>query len=499
MVQFGNVGIEPHIVPAEERGVGIAVVARHPLAQIAGLVGVACDADLGEAHLLDEHVRRDRDDRAGWVMGGVDQRDRGAVAVANEDRLVDAKAGEEARQHLERLFVHERRGPRPGRRVRLPVAEARERHRAPAGGGGESLRKAAPQPDRPEPLVQQHERRLVGIAWDVEELERSAGEGEIGRWHGVRSEPTDHAMQTAPGVARRRLGVRGVLFSRRRRHRHRRRHRRTRRSRGSRSRGSRCRRGSRSVEGAAVVEGARVGRWRVDRGMGWCQSGRLGWCRSGRSGWCRWGDRGGVDWGDRGGVDRCGVVSIGAGVVSIGAGAGSCLPVRGGAGVVSTGAGAGVVSVGAGAGAGVVSTGAGAGVVSTGAGAGVLSVGAGAGVLSVGAGAGVRGVGVVPARVCCRLVPARVCCRSARVRWVRARCCWRRCWCCRCCSCRCSTTGCSTPARSGCAAARSRSGSSARSAPAPRSRSGIRARRANSGSSCRLPDESHIVVPAGLV
>ena len=52
-----------------------------------------------------------------------------------------------------------------------------------------------------------------------------------------------------------------------------------------------------------------------------------------------------------------------------------------------------------GAGAGVLSVGAGAGVVSVGAGAGVLSVGAGAGVLSVGAGAGAGAGGVLLASV----------------------------------------------------------------------------------------------------
>ena len=94
MSQFGNAGIEPHVVPAEERGVGVPVVARQPLAQVAGVVRLAGCADLREADLLDEHVRRDRDDSGNCVMGGVDQRDRRAVAVADQDWLVEVQARE---------------------------------------------------------------------------------------------------------------------------------------------------------------------------------------------------------------------------------------------------------------------------------------------------------------------------------------------------------------------------------------------------------------------
>ena len=35
--------------------------------------------------------------------------------------------------------------------------------------------------------MQQHERRLVGIAGDIKDLEGSAGEREFGRWHGGRA------------------------------------------------------------------------------------------------------------------------------------------------------------------------------------------------------------------------------------------------------------------------------------------------------------------------
>src|SRR3954452_19867583 len=77
--------IEPDVAPAVERGVGIVVVARHPLAQLAAVVGVARLPDGGHRDVLDHHVRREECDPSHGVVGGVDERDRAAVAVADEE------------------------------------------------------------------------------------------------------------------------------------------------------------------------------------------------------------------------------------------------------------------------------------------------------------------------------------------------------------------------------------------------------------------------------
>ena len=111
-VPLWEVGVKPDVVPAEESRVRVSMVPGHPVAQVGGFVGVAGVANLGQAHVLDEHMRRDRDDRARGVIRGVDQRDRRAVAVADEHRLFQVQAGEQVRQDLERLLVHERRSPR---------------------------------------------------------------------------------------------------------------------------------------------------------------------------------------------------------------------------------------------------------------------------------------------------------------------------------------------------------------------------------------------------
>src|SRR5208283_127619 len=50
-------GIEPRVVPAPEGRVDIVVVAREPLAQVAGLVGVPGVADFGKSLRFDEKMR----------------------------------------------------------------------------------------------------------------------------------------------------------------------------------------------------------------------------------------------------------------------------------------------------------------------------------------------------------------------------------------------------------------------------------------------------------
>ena len=103
-------------------------------------------------------MRREEGQAADRVPGGVDERDRGAVAVADEERLGRVDLCEQHGQDVERLLVEEGRGARGARRVRVAVAEAREGEHAPAGGLVQVAREATPQPDRAEPFVQEHER-----------------------------------------------------------------------------------------------------------------------------------------------------------------------------------------------------------------------------------------------------------------------------------------------------------------------------------------------------
>ena len=131
---------------------------------------------------LVEEVSRDAGD---VVVGGVDQRDRGAVAVADEDRLGRVELREHLRQHVERLGVEERDGARLGRRLRAAVAEAREGEHAPARRLLQRLGEPAPQADRPEPLVQQDERAPIGVAGELEGLEAAVGDADAAHAAGV--------------------------------------------------------------------------------------------------------------------------------------------------------------------------------------------------------------------------------------------------------------------------------------------------------------------------
>src|SRR5580704_13080587 len=116
-----------------------------PLAQTSGFVGLAGVADLGQADVLDEHMGRDRHDRMNGMIGGINQRDRGAVAMSDEDGVVELQRLENLWQDVPRLLVHEGWGPSLWWRIGLPVAEARERHRSPARGRRQPVGKSPPQ------------------------------------------------------------------------------------------------------------------------------------------------------------------------------------------------------------------------------------------------------------------------------------------------------------------------------------------------------------------
>ena len=176
--------VQPDVAPAPERGVDVVVVAGHPLAQAALGVALASDPDLRDRDLLDEHVRREQRDAGHRVLPGVDERDRGAVAVADQDRLGRVELGEHLGQHLERLLVEERRRPGAGRGLRAPVPEARERDHAPTGRLVQPRGEVAPEADRAEPFVQQDERSPPVVARPLGRLQPAPRDEELSRADG---------------------------------------------------------------------------------------------------------------------------------------------------------------------------------------------------------------------------------------------------------------------------------------------------------------------------
>src|SRR5215204_4809540 len=187
-------GIEPDVAPAVEGGRGIVVVTGHPLAQLPAVEGLTRLADGRDRDVLDHHVRGEQRDARHRVLAGMDERDRTAVTVTDEDGPRGVEPREHLGQDLEGLLVEERRGPGARRRLGAPVAVAGEGEHPPARRRLQGLRELAPQADRSEPLVQEHERALAPVARQFDRLQPAPGDGQ---------RPVDdragHAVTTSPG------------------------------------------------------------------------------------------------------------------------------------------------------------------------------------------------------------------------------------------------------------------------------------------------------------
>jgi hypothetical protein len=93
----------------------------------------------------------------------MNERDRGAVAVADEDGIGDAELRQHGRQRLQRLLMHVRDRPRRYQGVGTAVAKARIDQGWTARSRGESRREIAPERDRAQSLVQEHEGRSARL------------------------------------------------------------------------------------------------------------------------------------------------------------------------------------------------------------------------------------------------------------------------------------------------------------------------------------------------
>ena len=128
------------------------------------LVGNASGGDAVDRAVLDEDVRGEqREAGDGMAATCVEQGDRRAVAVADEDRPLDAESLEQRRQHVVGLVVHVADRSRLGYRVAAPVAVAGVDDRSP---GSPVAARTSSGNDRqrsiePEPFVEEHQRRAL--------------------------------------------------------------------------------------------------------------------------------------------------------------------------------------------------------------------------------------------------------------------------------------------------------------------------------------------------
>jgi hypothetical protein len=174
--------VQPDVVPAAERRLGVGVMARQALAQVGGLERGLRAGNARHAQVLDEDMRGHDHEASHAVPGaGVDQRDRAAVAVPDQDRLAHLERVEHARQRLERLVVHVAHRARRAQDVGVAVAQARvDDHRAARRLRG-LARKVAPHRDGAETFVQEHQRgRVAARAGESLDFQLVASDGDGG-------------------------------------------------------------------------------------------------------------------------------------------------------------------------------------------------------------------------------------------------------------------------------------------------------------------------------
>ena len=103
------------------------------------------------ARFLGEKMRRDQHQAAHAMVlhaAGIDRRNRRAVAVAEQQAALEADGGEHARQHFDRLFLHERGRAGHGAGRRPAIAGARINEHAGASRRRQSDRETIPTPLR---------------------------------------------------------------------------------------------------------------------------------------------------------------------------------------------------------------------------------------------------------------------------------------------------------------------------------------------------------------
>jgi hypothetical protein len=106
-VPAAEVGMEPDVVPSPERARGVLMVAGQLCCQIGRLELDFCLGDTGDTEIFDEDVWGEQDETAHSVVGsGVDQRNGGAVTVADQDRVYDVELRQQIGQRMQGFVVH---------------------------------------------------------------------------------------------------------------------------------------------------------------------------------------------------------------------------------------------------------------------------------------------------------------------------------------------------------------------------------------------------------
>jgi hypothetical protein len=169
-------GAQPDVVPAAEGAVDVVVVSGQARAQVAAVVCVAGGGDGGHRDVLDHDVGREQDEGgdAAVAASGMDQGDRPAVAVPEEDRPPHSERVEELGQHDQRFVVHEAGGARSAQRRGAAVPVPRVGEHVVARGPGDLPWEVPPHRDRAQAFVEHDDLRPAAAARDALVLDAAA-------------------------------------------------------------------------------------------------------------------------------------------------------------------------------------------------------------------------------------------------------------------------------------------------------------------------------------
>lgn len=160
-------GNEPRVDEPVKRAINVrTMVALESCSEVSVLILLGQVPDRAHSKLFDDNVRRFDDHcahRRARAPPGVNQRDRGAVAVAKQDCVPDFKLFQNFGKHGERLLVHVGDGTRPRYARGSTVTSPREADGAKAGGLRELLGKVFPEIDAADPFVEEDERRALRV------------------------------------------------------------------------------------------------------------------------------------------------------------------------------------------------------------------------------------------------------------------------------------------------------------------------------------------------
>ena len=180
-IPAAEIGMEPDVVPSPERAHGVAMMAGEFLGEIRSLESCFGFGDAGHAEIFNEDVRREKDQATHTVVrSGVDERDGGAIAVADKDWILDVESREQVGERFEPFVVHVRDVAGFGERVGVSRTIARVDADWASGGGCDTRGEVFPERDGAEAFVEENEFRCVlVVAGDAEHFEAAALYGEM--------------------------------------------------------------------------------------------------------------------------------------------------------------------------------------------------------------------------------------------------------------------------------------------------------------------------------